>query len=526
MTTIPLLILIICCPLIRANLVLTYPQARFPPLDFLPSEITSAPCGVPKPMKTFYTNFDIGESYEVTWIPTTMGKNSTYRIRIIDSDGLTIQNISTSDSKSSKINPTTPCEQCMLLVEQITSTGKIFKTCADINILKKGAVKEEACNQRGTKMQNGICQCEIGYTGEKCEHYAHCSVDEDCLNGGKCVDQEDSLIRKKCYCSYGFFGQRCDRKFNAQNDLCFGYDDLNALDLPRFGMFNPKCYVRHDLSADDQLYSRRVENEIELILDFKTSSWLSLGWRPTQLSTSCRLFPVLEDVRKNARVLENDGGEEEEEEETDRRHFVAKPIMPKNNGFTDLGLKAPLHAMDCVDMIMASVKDGRIFISDYYSRDRSTPLEDYWYDGEMSLSAAYGLEVDGRTLVMFRRDIREIEPTDHPLGPNDLFVLWAKGENMFGDDFKYHGNNRGIEQLNLSQVVNLTFVGNEPKSNDVQAFGVKNQNDIQEHLIPMSTPAPKPKSAENTGSGEIIDENSAFSHRTISIFVLILAMFL
>lgn len=62
--------------------------------------------------------------------------------------------------------------------------------------------------------------------------------------------------------------------------------------------------------------------------------------------------------------------------------------------------------MDCVDVIMASVRNDRLFISDFYSRDRSTPLEDYWYDGEMSLSAAYGTQQDGRSIVMFRRELR------------------------------------------------------------------------------------------------------------------------
>lgn len=72
----------------------------------------------------------------------------------------------------------------------------------------------------------------------------------------------------------------------------------------------------------------------------------------------------------------------------------------------ELGLKSSLHPMDCVDVIMASVRNDRLFISDFYSRDRSTPLEDYWYDGEMSLSAAYGTQQDGRSIVMFRRELR------------------------------------------------------------------------------------------------------------------------
>jgi hypothetical protein len=41
-----------------------------------------------------------------------------------------------------------------------------------------------------------------------------------------------------------------------------------------------------------------------------------------------------------------------------------------------------------------------------YTRDRSTPLNDGLLDGEQSLTAAYGMQRDGRTIVMFRRGIR------------------------------------------------------------------------------------------------------------------------
>lgn len=115
-------------------------------------------------------------------------------------------------------------------------------------------------------------------------------------------------------------------EFNSQNDHCFAYDEPIAADLPLYGMFNPRCYQRHDLSANDRIYSRRVDNEVEVIMDFDTKNWLSIGWRPTELSTSCRLFPILEDTR----------GRSNEMDEIARREFVAKPVMPKNNGFSKI----------------------------------------------------------------------------------------------------------------------------------------------------------------------------------------------
>uniref|UniRef100_A0A8R1HRB0 EGF-like domain-containing protein n=1 Tax=Caenorhabditis japonica TaxID=281687 RepID=A0A8R1HRB0_CAEJA len=446
---------------VSSGIVLSFPQARFPPLDYLPDDLTMPPCGVPKPTKPFYTTFHIGNSYNVTWITPT-SSNSTYRIRLIDSDGLTVEQVPgmiAEGVNSQAIKLRSPCEQCMLLVEQVMANGKAFRSCADVNVVKGSVKEDEQCSQRGSLM-NATCQCESGFTGNQCQHYAHCETNDDCLNGGVCVDQPNSLIKKRCFCSYRFFGQRCDRKFNSQNDHCFAYDELVAADLPLYGMFNPRCFQRHDLSAEDRVYSRRVDNEVEVIMDFSTKSWLYLGWRPTELSTSCRLFPILEDTR----------GRSNEMDEVARREFVAKPVMPKNNGYTELGLKSSLHPMDCVDVIMTSVRKGRLFISDFYSRDRSTPLEDYWYDGEMSLSAAYGTQVDDRTIVMFRRELREFEPTDHPLGPNEILVVWSKGDGQMGTAFQ--GSDRGVEKLRLAEVVNVTF--EQPTPTNELAFGVKN----------------------------------------------------
>ena len=141
---------------------------------------------------------------------------------------------------------------------------------------------------------------------------------------------------------------------------------------------------------------------MEIILDFKTESYVSIGWRPEQIDTTCRLFPDLEHGYRYKRQSQT----------------LPAPEFPKNNGFGKLtspsnymslvesALKAPLHPMDCTDIIVGSVKDGFSRVQDMYTRDRSTPLDDVWFEGEMSLSAAYGVEKDGRTIVMFRRNVR------------------------------------------------------------------------------------------------------------------------
>jgi hypothetical protein len=38
-----------------------------------------------------------------------------------------------------------------------------------------------------------------------------------------------------------------------------------------------------------------------------------------------------------------------------------------------------IHPMDCTDMVIGMAKNGRGFVADYYTRDRSTPRRDaFW----------------------------------------------------------------------------------------------------------------------------------------------------
>jgi len=103
---------------------------------------------------------------------------------------------------------------------------------------------------------------------------ADCNTNDDCLNGGKCVKEEDSLIQKVCYCSYGYFGRRCQfseseifsqkqRNFKLvsklKSDDCFGYEELNDMKYESYGMFNPNCYNLHELNTDDRIYYRSIQ---------------------------------------------------------------------------------------------------------------------------------------------------------------------------------------------------------------------------------------------------------------------------
>lgn len=46
-----LLLMAIIIQYAESGVLFTNPQARFPPLDYLPDDLTMPPCGVPKPTK-------------------------------------------------------------------------------------------------------------------------------------------------------------------------------------------------------------------------------------------------------------------------------------------------------------------------------------------------------------------------------------------------------------------------------------------------------------------------------------------
>ena len=71
--------------------------------------------------------------------------------------------------------------------------------------------------------------------------------------------------------------------------------------------------------------------------------------------------------------------------------------------------------MDCTDIIIVGARGATHRIRDYYTRDRSSPLEDTVYGGEYSLTGAVASERDGVTRAIFRRKLssRTVHPQLH-----------------------------------------------------------------------------------------------------------------
>uniref|UniRef100_A0A915PL06 EGF-like domain-containing protein n=1 Tax=Setaria digitata TaxID=48799 RepID=A0A915PL06_9BILA len=475
------------------HVALTFPSARFPPLDFLDTARTVSPCGTPRPENPHYIQLYTGESYNFTW-RLQYPHQGGYRLSVLNESGDIVEQLAplndneyagTEDQtlQYATVRPKYPCNHCIILLErQALEWGSSyqFRSCADVNIIQEIPNDEERCSKHGD-YENGKCKCRHLYSGDLCQYKDHCSTDQDCLNDGKCVKESNAIIRRTCYCSFGYFGQNCDRTFDGkpENDECFNYNyprDKNK--YGKYGLFKQDCFKKTKLNKDDFIYSRVVQDELEVILDFKSMSWISIGWRPMELDRSCRLFPDLENTRykrsatRTNPITHMNGSHHPDTfgnapEIVSNRVPIPMPKLPENNGLLRTALEAPLHPMDCTDIVIGSVRDGRSRINDMYTRDRSTPLHDTWIDGEESFSAAYGIERDGRTIIMFRRRIAEIEPSDHPLGPGEIFVIYAKGQssartakstsdknfinnnNFYKyDEVKYHGNtNRGIHPI-------------------------------------------------------------------------------
>lgn len=134
-----------------------------------------------------------------------------------------------------------------------------------------------------------------------------CQSDSDCGESGVCKEQSNSDYKRVCYCKFGQLGRNCEISkisfLNCQfllasafpsDDSCFNEEYLNASThsgFEMYGLFRRECYRQKQLTEDDSLYSRVLNNNVEIIMDFKTYSYAAIGWRPTNIANECRSTP-------------------------------------------------------------------------------------------------------------------------------------------------------------------------------------------------------------------------------------------
>jgi len=183
------------------------------------------------------------------------------------------------------------------------------------------------------------------------------------------------------------------------------------------------------------------------------------------------------------------GAEPESEPEPEGGSKPEPEPEPGVAGGTSWTPRGDFHAMDCTDMVVGMARGKASRVGDYYTRDRSTPQPDSFWDGEDDLSAAVGWEEDGVTTIIFRKKLSANGPTDHTIGNEEMHVIWAHGQEeegytaspryspavpgFFKDDvLKYHGRtNRGQTTINFHDEIRrsvndqsaLDFCGGEWK---------------------------------------------------------------
>ena len=72
--------------------------------------------------------------------------------------------------------------------------------------------------------------------------------------------------------------------------------------------------------------------------------------------------------------------------------------------------------------VIGMARGGASRISDYYTRDRSTPLRDEKWDGEDDITASIGWERDGETTIVFRKKLVPNGVTDHEIVNDEMEV--------------------------------------------------------------------------------------------------------
>ncbi|XP_067212529.1 uncharacterized protein [Linepithema humile] len=492
---------------VQAHVALTFPPARHYDLDFLDNARTPAPCGMPR--GNVKTSLLAGSNFNVTW-HLAYPHRGGFRLQILDAldrplIDLTpvtrtsefVEDDATAQSYVVHLPQNFTCVDCTIrLLREAEEWGSSYRfwSCADIDILDRSAYRED-CSGHGRYLL-GRCRCDRLYHGTKCEFKEECLDDSDCGIQGTCIDNGGTTApTKHCYCNAGWFGPGCAKRSSVKSINV----DLDAYTTKRF-------------SKDIVFYWRILKDskELEGILVANSTTWIGIGWRPSDLGPSCRSFPMISERSeplpkpepKSEPIAETEPEAEPEPEArpepgVEGEKSIAKRRSAKADATTfgitsrpdvdvtvqtsvtyqvstkqgrkkrspeptpvsaNASLPVPRHRyepkhdfnpMDCTDIIIGMARGTNYRIGDYYTRDRSTPRKDEYWDrsGRDSLTAAFGYERDGVTTILFRRKLIATEPTDHTIRDGNMQVIWAKGQ----EPGKYvHQPASGIEKAKVN----------------------------------------------------------------------------
>uniref|UniRef100_A0A915IMZ1 Uncharacterized protein n=1 Tax=Romanomermis culicivorax TaxID=13658 RepID=A0A915IMZ1_ROMCU len=365
------LIIVLHIHAVTCHVRLTFPQARYPPLDFLDNARTTPPCGVPKPPPELgiRTSLKAGSTFNVTW-SLAYPHQGGFRIEILDSDDQ-VRHVLTPEKQhyTGEDNPTAhiyqvtlpreECENCAIrLMRQAAewSEGYQFWSCADVNILID---PKEKCSHHG-KFENDRCQCDKLFSGPFCQYEEECSIDDDCggISRGKCQELEsNSYPTRVCFCQPGYFGPKC----------------LEESPLKTVN-FDPTLYESKAFGEEQQnkLFWRILEesSEIEMIMQYPSHTWIALGWKPEHLSAQCAdLHTIIEKYYNHYPISSGKSTNEAE------RKVLPKPVLEQRSKSDNMTTKAPFLTPEPVTKNPESPTNSIETLSDLQTSSTAKPFK-------------------------------------------------------------------------------------------------------------------------------------------------------
>uniref|UniRef100_T1JI04 EGF-like domain-containing protein n=1 Tax=Strigamia maritima TaxID=126957 RepID=T1JI04_STRMM len=239
------------------------------------------------------TSVVAGSIVNITWKSSYPHKGG-FKLEVLDSKDRPLMDLTPiiSGDKFLTLDPTTQnygirvpqnfeCIDCTIrLLRQAAewNSDMMFTSCADVDFRKLDDYVETCSNKGSFNDKDGHCTCQKTYTGSHCQYKDECLVDSDCGFHGHCVDLGGTTYpRRQCYCDAGWFGLRCDKE-----------SDLKTIPL------NLGVYSRQDLSENIHLYWRLLFDveEIEIVVVAEGTSYVALGWRPTNTTADCKQFRI------------------------------------------------------------------------------------------------------------------------------------------------------------------------------------------------------------------------------------------
>nr|XP_031827935.1 uncharacterized protein LOC116424971 isoform X3 [Nomia melanderi] len=196
-----------------------------------------------------------------------------------------VEDDATAQSYAVQLPQNFTCTDCTIrLLREAEEWGSSYRfwSCADIDIIERKTYRED-CSGHGRYLL-GRCRCDRLYHGTRCEFKEECLDDSDCGIQGTCIDNGGTTApTKHCYCNIGWFGPGCAKK-----------SPIKTLDV------DLDAYTMKKFSDNFTFYWRilKESKELEGVMVVNGTSWVGVGWRPTDLTPACRAFPEIREKPK------------------------------------------------------------------------------------------------------------------------------------------------------------------------------------------------------------------------------------